>query len=82
MPLLGYKSPQGCRVFLLKLNIRSFLIGKKYVLYLSDLQENCPELVQSIIAAEQINNFINLNQLKPTGSNCDLDISNIKNRLD
>ncbi len=62
-PLLGYKSSNGCRKFLLQLNVRITYCGKKYVVMLSDIQNTMPELAQSIYQAELLNQQLRSEQL-------------------
>lgn len=62
MPLLGYRSANGCRKFLLQLNVKCVFVGKKYIVYLSDIQMTMPELSESIYQAELLNDQIKTNR--------------------
>lgn len=62
MPLMGYKSANGMRKFLLQMNVKCTYIGKKYVVMLSDIQSTMPELVESIVQAEMLNEHISSNR--------------------
>jgi hypothetical protein len=56
--LIGYSS-QGARKFLFKLNLPIHLVGNRYIVYLTDLQSYCPQLYNSILESQNINNLIN-----------------------
>lgn len=57
-PVLNYKSNKGCRQFLLKLSLPLHLVGKRYIVYLSDIQNHQPELYDSILEANNLKMLI------------------------
>jgi hypothetical protein len=74
--IIGYKSNHGTRYFLSNLGISYKVIGKNHYYFLSNIQEQCPELYLSICEASNLNelkqnsltvddNFYNSNQFRP-----------------
>ncbi len=56
--LIKYKTNDGCRNFLNRLNIPKKLLGKTYYYFLSDIQTYCPELFASICEAANLTNLM------------------------
>jgi hypothetical protein len=52
--ILNYTN-DGARKFLFRLNIPIHLIGNKFIIYISDLQNHAPEFYASIVEAASIN---------------------------
>lgn len=58
MQFIGYNTVHGTRYFLFKLNVPMHFLGKKYIIYLSDLQTHAPELFASILEANNLNRLV------------------------
>lgn len=51
---LNYKTSDGCRKFLYKLNLPINLVGGKLIIYLTDLQTYTPNLFNSILECNSL----------------------------
>lgn len=58
--IMGYTSA-GARKFLFRMNLPIHLIGKRYVVFLTDLQLYCPEFYSSILESNNLNDIIDKN---------------------
>lgn len=72
--MIGYTSA-GARKFLMKLSLPITLIGKRYVVYLSDLQNYTPEFFNSIMESKNLNDILNS---KPINIEVDDELQEIK----
>ena len=58
---IGYTSA-GARKFLFKLNLPIHLVGCRYIVYLSDLQNYTPDFFASLLEANNLNEIIKKNE--------------------